>query len=255
MKIFYGLFIVLLLYANAANSEPSKVIYPVLDKVKSGLDMVFVKSGTFTMGGQDHADDGGPQGGADADECPHTVTVLDFYIGKYEVTQADWIAIMGENPSSFRACRQCPVEQVSWDDVQIFIKKLNIKFDATYRLPTEAEWEFAARGGIESQGYRYAGSNELKEVAWYRKNSGNKPHPVGRLKPNELEIYDMSGNIWEWCSVVKTPYPCNPDGMKFNSKVLRGGTWSHTAQSIRTKDRNARASYQRLPTLGFRLAK
>jgi sulfatase modifying factor 1 len=215
--------------------------------------MVRVPGGEFTMGGHDEVNDGGPPGSMD--ECPHRVTVREFSIGKYEVIQADWLAVMGSNPSRAHENLACPVENVSWDDVQEFIQRLNGRTGEHYRLPTEEEWEFAARGGRESADYRYAGSNDPAEVAWYAANSGGKPHPIGQLRPNELGLYDMSGNIWEWCSDFKLPYPCDPQGKQFTSRVLRGGTWSNSADSVRTRDRNGRSPSLRLPTLGFRLAK
>lgn len=257
MNTFQFLFFVVFLVSARADTAYPYVKPAAFENRKSGLEMIFVKGGTFIMGGQDHVDDGGPKGGADIDECPHPVTIRDFSIGRYEVTQADWVAIMGSNPSFFQEHPECPVEQVSWNDIQEFIRRLNIKLKEKYRLPTEEEWEFAARGGLASKDYRYSGSNNPKEVAWYRENSGGKPHPVGRLKPNELGIYDMSGNIWEWCSDLKNPYPCDllSKRLKFDSRVLRGGTWAHGINSIRVRDRNGRSADQRLRTLGFRLAK
>jgi formylglycine-generating enzyme required for sulfatase activity len=162
---------------------------------------------------------------------------------------------MGTYPGKHEDCAECPVEQVSWDDIQEFISKLNSMNNEDYRLPTEEEWEFAARGGIKSKNYIYAGSNDAREVAWFEENSGSRSHPVGELKPNELGLYDMSGNIWEWISNSKKPYPCDDIGKVFESKVLRGGSFSHRKSSVRVKDRNGRISSMRLPTLGFRLAK
>ncbi|WP_422080523.1 SUMF1/EgtB/PvdO family nonheme iron enzyme [Ulvibacterium sp.] len=225
------------------------------DGRKSGFEMVLVEGGNFMMGGDDHVDDGGPMELRIADECPHPVTVNDFHIGKYEVTQKDWMEIMGENPSKSKDCEDCPVDQVSWYDIQEFIEKVNDKYGESLRLPSEEEWEFAARGGSKSEGYLYAGSDDVGEVAWYADNSGGRPHPVGMLKPNELGIYDMSGNIWEWCSNAKIPYPCDEIGKVFESKVLRGGTFGNRATSIRVRDRNGRDPSMRLSTLGFRLAK
>ncbi|MBQ7951520.1 MAG: SUMF1/EgtB/PvdO family nonheme iron enzyme [Alistipes sp.] len=195
------------------------------DSTIGGLDMVFVKGGTFTMGATSEQ-------GADAydDEKPaHSVTLSDFYIGKYEVTQAQWRAVMGSNPSSFKG-DNLPVENVSWNDIQKFIQKLNTQTGKEFRLPTEAEWEYAARGGSKSRGYKYSGSNNIGDVAWYSGNSGSKTHPVGQKQPNELGIYDMSGNVWEWCSDWYGSYSSssqtNPKGPNSGDyRVLRGGDW------------------------------
>lgn len=224
---------------------------------KSGFEMIFVQGGEFIMGGDDNVEDGGTPELRIADECLHRVTINDFKIAKYEVTQADWVEVMGFNPNELNDCKECPVSQVSWIDIQDFLKKVNDKFDENYRLPTEEEWEFAARGGLNSNGYTYSGSNIATEVAWYAENSDGTSQPVGLLKPNELGIYDMSGNIWEWCDNTKKPYPCDEVNreLKFESKVLRGGTFGNRVESVRVRDRNGRAPSMRLKTLGFRLAK
>lgn len=228
-----------------------------MESHKSGFEMVFVQGGEFMMGGDDDVDDGGAPELRIADECPHSVTVNDFYIAKYEVTQADWMEVMGVNPNKLNDCKECPVNQISWIDIQQFIKKANTKFDESFRLPTEEEWEFAAKGGLQSKNYTYSGSNVATEVAWYVENSDGVPHPVGLLKSNELGIYDMSGNIWEWCSNNKKPYPCDTVNteLKFESKVLKGGTFGNRVESVRVRDRNGRDPSMRLKTLGFRLAK
>ena len=164
--------------------ENTKLNDTIINKTIN-LDMVYVQGGTFTMGSKDDDKE------ADAEEKPaHKVTLNDFYIGKTEVTQAQWRAIMGSDPPelSFKGCDNCPVESVSWDDIQEFMKKLNAKSKNQYRLPTEAEWEFAARGGTKSKNYIYSGSNNVDEVAWHDTHSGNKTHTVGKLLPNELGI-------------------------------------------------------------------
>ena len=222
---------------------------------KSGFEMISVKGGNFIMGGDDNVNDGGSPELRIADECPHPVTIKDFNIGKYEVTQADWEEIMRTNPSKEKDCDDCPVNQISWDDIQEFIMKVNLKYSENYRLPTEEEWEFAAKGGLESKNFMYSGSDNAKDVAWFSVNSNNESHPVGLLNPNELGIYDMSGNIWEWCNNAKTPYPCDTIGKIFESKVLRGGSFSHRQHNVRVNDRNGRNQTMSLPTLGFRLAK
>jgi formylglycine-generating enzyme required for sulfatase activity len=217
-------------------------------KIEKLLEFVKVKGGTFTMG--DAAID---------DAKPHKVKLRSFYMQKTEVTQELWEAVMGSNPSYFKACPNCPVEQVSWDDIQQFISKLNAKTGKTYRLPTEAEWEYAARGGIKSKGYRYAGSNEIEAVAWYVGNS-DKTHPVGQKKPNELGIYDMTGNVWEWCSdwYGESYYnsspgnkPQGPDNGEF--RVIRGGSCYHDAVYCLVAYRNIRYPDNRRNGGGFRL--
>lgn len=245
-------FLILIQFSSAMREEKVSV---ESEERKSGLEMIFVNGGEYLMGGNDQVDDGGKPALRMADECPHLVIVHDFSIGKYEVTQLDWEEIMGTKPGYNQDCDDCPVEQVSWIDVQGFIKKLNFKTRENYRLPTEEEWEFAARGGLKSQGFIYAGSNEVEKVAWFRENSGGKSQQVGMLKPNELGIFDMSGNIWEWCSNFKNPYPCDTLGKSFDSRVLRGGTFGNRASSVRIRDRNAREPSTRLKTLGFRLVK
>ena len=215
--------------------------------------MVFVKGGTFQMGDVN----------GKFNELPvHSVSLNNFYIGKTEVTQAQWRAVMGSDPPelSFKSCDQCPVEKVSWDDVQEFIKKLNAKTSKTYRLPTEAEWEYAARGGGK-QTYTYAGSNTVDEVAWYSENSGTKTHPVGQKKANELGLYDMSGNVWEWCQdwyddfyyVKRTS--SNPPGPATGSlRVFRGGSWGNSPADVRVALRNNHTPDYRGSHIGFRLA-
>jgi formylglycine-generating enzyme required for sulfatase activity len=191
-------------------------------------EMVFVEGGTFSMGSV--------IGIGDNDERPaHQVTVSSFHIGKYEITQRQWVAVMGSNPSYFKG-DNLPVENVSWDDVHNFIKRLNSQTGKHYRLPTEAEWEYAARGGRQSKGYTYSGSNNVDAVAWYGENSSNSTRPVGGKTPNELGIYDMSGNVWEWCydwyGAYSSTAQTNPTGPSSGSyRVGRGGSWNAGASS------------------------
>ena len=218
------------------------------------LQMVYVEGGTFTMGATPE------QGGdAESDEKPsHKVTLSSYYIGKYEVTQAQWRAIMGKNPSYFTGDNN-PVERVSWHEAQEFCKKLSELTGKNYRMPTEAEWEYAARGGNKSKGYKYSGSNTIGDVAWYESNSDSKTHPVGQKQPNELGIYDMSGNVWEWCSDRFGSYTSspqtNPTGPTSGSRrVSRGGCWYGDANYCRVLFRGGSSPDSRYGNLGFRLA-
>ena len=216
--------------------------------------MVPVAGGTFTMGATSE------QGtNIDSNEKPtHQVTLSSYMIGKTEVTQALWLAVMGSKPSYFRG-DNLPVEQVSWDDCQKFITKLNALTGKNFRLPTEAEWEYAARGGNMSQGYKYSGSNEIGDVAWYDNNSGNKTHSVATKAPNELGIYDMSGNLWEWCSDWYGSYSStaqtNPTGPDSGSnRIIRGGSWGHDLLDCRVARRGAIGQTSRSIGFGLRLA-
>ena len=207
--------------------------FAVAQKDPLNHEMIFVEGGTFQMG----SSSGEPF------EMPiHIVTLSAFYIGKYEVTQAQWKAVMGSNPSHFKDFEECPVETVSWNDVQDFIRKLNALTGKNYRLPTEAEWEYAAKGGKSSKGYTFSGSNDLNSVAWNTDNSGSKTHMVGGKLANELGIYDMTGNVWEWCSDVYGAYnsysETNPTGASSGQpRVFRGGSWNAVAYYCRTADR------------------
>ncbi|MDR3236182.1 MAG: SUMF1/EgtB/PvdO family nonheme iron enzyme [Prevotellaceae bacterium] len=220
------------------------------------IDMVFVEGGSFTMGCT------GEQGGDcyDSESPAHQVTLSGFSIGKYEVTQAQWVAVMGSNPSLHKADNY-PVEYVSWNDVQAFITALNTQTGKQYRLPTEAEWEYAARGGAQSKGYKYSGSNNADDVAWFWDNTGGAfVHPVGTKAPNELGIYDMSGNVCEWCSDWFGDYPSepqtNPTGPSSGSyPILRGGGYNSFARSVRVPDRNYTTPVGAGSDYGFRLAR
>lgn len=216
-------------------------------------NMVWVDGGTFRMGATSE------QGSEISDEKPvHSVTLSGYYIGKTEVTQALWQAVMGSNPSYFEG-DDLPVEQVSWDDCQEFIRKLNSLTGQNFRLPTEAEWEFACRGGNNSRGYKYSGSNYIDNVAWYDGNSGDKTHPVATKSPNELGIYDMSGNVWEWCADWYGDYSSgrqtNPKGTYGGShRVNRGGSWIRYARNCRSSFRYYYYPTYRSGLLGLRLA-
>ena len=235
--------------APIANSD--NITIPVKDGIS--IAMVRIEAGTFTMGATAEMKD--PW---DNEKPTHRVTLTnDYYIGKYEVTQALWKAVMGKNPSLFKG-DNLPVEQVSWNDCQEFISKLNRITGKTFRLPTEAEWEYAARGGNKSRGYQYSGSNNLSDVAWFMDNSGDETHAVGTKQPNELGIYDMSGNVWEWCQDRYGKYnsssQVNPTGANSGSeRVNRGGGWDYYAIGCRSslRDSNTPSSYSR--GLGLRL--
>lgn len=215
--------------------------------------MVPVEGGTFMMGAT-------AEQGRDAarDEKPsHSVTLSSYYIGQTEVTQELWTAVMGSNPSLFEGTN-LPVEQVTWNDCQTFITKLNSATGKRFRLPTEAEWEYAARGGNKSRGYKYSGSNNIEDVAWYTKNSNSTTHSVATKSPNELGIYDMSGNVYEWCQDWDGSYSSsaqtNPKGAASGScRVGRGGDWRSNALFCRSSHRfNVTPSYK-FHFLGLRL--
>ena len=214
--------------------------------------MVTVKGGKFIMGTTDEHD--GDAG--DKESPPHQVTVSTFSIGQCEVTQALWLAVMGTNPSYFSCTHgyadnlQRPVENVSWYDCRIFTSRLNKLTGRQFRLPTEAEWEYAARGGKQSQGYTYAGGNSIDEVSWYRDAmpthvsgaAGYGTQPVATKSPNELGLYDMSGNVWEWCFDRFGPYSKksqkNPIGPNSGTcRINRGGSWCEDARSCRVSGR------------------
>lgn len=218
--------------------------------------MINVKGGSFMMGSSDSDSDA-----SDNERPIHKVTLSDYFIGETLVTQELWEAVMGSNPSRFTGDLQCPVEQVSWKDCQTFIKKLNRLVGENFRLPTEAEWEYAARGGKEGKGHKYSGSNTIGDVAWYIDNSLGKTHPVKTKQPNELGIYDMSGNVGEWCSdwfsdsyYASSPEnnPTGPSSSFF--RVFRGGGWGYGAVGCRVANRYSYSTSYRLGSLGLRLS-
>jgi len=218
-------------------------------------NMVFVDGGSFYMGKDD------PKGTTGRDNQPrHLVNVDPFFIARFEVTQLEWETVMGYNPSFFKG-EYLPVENVSWNDCSRFIEKINSMTGMDFRLPTEAEWEYAARGGKYSLDYLFAGGDFVKAVAWYKTNSGNSTHEVGEKRPNELGIFDMSGNVAEWCedfydhnyyNISSSDNPAGPvDGV---NKVNRGGSWLMEESYQHVVNRNLGSPSERTPSVGFRLA-
>ena len=244
--------------SNNSSGSPSvasgsnAISIPVKDGIS--IEMVKVEAGTFMMGATPEMEK------PNSDEKPlHQVTLTnDYYMGKYEVPQALWEAVMGSNPSAYKG-DNLPVEMVSWNDCQEFISKLNSLTGRKFRLPTEAEWEYAARGGKKSRGYQYSGNSNITDVAWYDGNSGSKTHPVGTKQANELGIYDMSGNVYEWCSDWYGSYSSssqtNPTGADSGSfRVFRGGGWGIYARGCRLSYRYIFTPDDRRSYLGLRLA-
>lgn len=245
-------------------SDATTLIDHVLNGVNNGsshifiannvmFEMVRVEGGTFTMGATaEQASD------AFCDELPtHKVTLSPFLIGKYEVSQTLWLAVMGENPSVNTGIN-LPVDNVTWNECQTFITKLNELTGKNFRLLTEAEWEYAARGGNKSKGYKYSGSNNLGDVAWYIDNSNNTSHAMGTKAPNELGIYDMTGNVMEWVSDWKGSYssgaqtnPTGPDSGTY--RVNRGGSYGNVERLSRITNRNSIDPNMSSKTMGLRL--
>jgi formylglycine-generating enzyme required for sulfatase activity len=234
----------------APAAAPSGVTYR--DPV-TGIEFILIKGGCFQMGDED----------GDRNERPvHEVCIDDFYLGRYEVTQGQWKAIKGRNPSSNKKGDTFPVEDMSWNDVQDFIKELNLKSGRYFRLPTEAEWEYAAREGGRKE--KWSGTNsepELDAFAWYDGNSGRDTHPVGQKSPNSLGLYDMTGNVWEWVgdwydsSYYSESQRSNPGGPgRASDRVFRGGSYKDKAKDIRTTKREKKSNRRSDSTIGFRLA-
>ncbi len=236
------------MWFNSNNNNLESVLKQIED------NMVLVKGGTFTMGAT------AEQGECFISELPvHQVTLSDFYISKYEVTQEQWKAIMGKFWSSFKGAN-LPIEDVSWDTAQEFIEIINEKTGKKYRLPTEAEWEFAARGGNMSRGYKFSGSNDLECVAWYAGNSREMIHPVGTKDPNELGLFDMNGNVYEWCQDRYASYTSeaqiNPKVLTNEpNRVIRGGSWGHEVMYCRVSCRESASQDRGGDDVGFRLAR
>ena len=248
--------------AERSGREQEAALPPVIRNIIA--NMVYVEGGTFMMGATSEQGDDA----FDIEEPAHRVTLSSFSIGRYEVTQDEWEAVMGSNPSHFKGAK-CPVETVSWDDCQNFIRKLNAMTSMKFRLPTEAEWEFAARGGNKSKGYKFSGSNNIDVVAWYLDdinavgcNYKGETHPVGQKSPNELGLYDMSGNVCEWCEDWKDDYdgspqtnPKGPHGSVVDSRrVFRGGNWNSLMYDCRVSNRFFGYPDYRRTYIGLRLA-
>jgi formylglycine-generating enzyme required for sulfatase activity len=218
------------------------------------FEMVFVEGGSFMMG----CDTNSVR--CIRDEVPmHRVTLSDFYIGKSEVTQLLWQAVMGNNPSKLKG-DHLPVELVSYKDCQTFIKRLSEITGRQFAMPTEAQWEYSARGGNKSRGYKYSGSNDIDAVAWYSGNSGGRPRRVADKLPNELGIYDMTGNVFEWCSdwynekYYESSPEESPTGFALGTfRVFRGGSWRNTPQFCNVTRRNYIRPDKRYNDLGLRL--
>ena len=235
----------------ASTAEQDSLVIQLNSKVS--FKMIRVEGGSFLMGSPDKVPN------TFSDEKPqHEVTLSDYFIGETQVTQALWRAVMDNNPSVFEGDNN-PVDSVSWNDCQEFLKKLNSKTGQAFRLPTEAEWEYAARGGNKSRGFRFAGSDDIDEVAWYSPKSEEKTHPVKQKQANELGLYDMSGNVLEWCQDRYGRYgrdmETNPtDPSKVSYRVLRGGSWCNNAQFCRVATRFYGAPGGQDCHRGFRLA-
>jgi len=251
----------LFFFITIANAESPEQMEKSLPKAPEQMGppeiegMVFVQGGCFDMG--DIYGDGDP------DEIPvHRVCIDDFYIGVYEVTQRQWFQVMGANPSSLINCDECPVENVSYLDVREFIRRLNRMSAGEYRLPTEAEWEYAARSGGKKEMWTGVNSeNELKDYAWFKVSSDVRPHPVGQKKANGLGLYDMCGNVQEWVSdyyisdfygVSPKNNPKGPSGSQY--RVVRGGSFLNKSWGIRTSIRYRFTQDDRGREFGFRLA-
>ena len=236
---------------SSVSSGSNEISIPVKNGIS--IDMVKVEAGTFMMGATSEM-----QYPEDDEKPVHQVTLTnDYYMGKYEVTQALWQVVMGSNPSKFKG-DDLPVDQVSWNDCQEFISKLNSMTGRMFRLPSEAEWEYAARGGKKSRGYQYSGSSNISDVAWYCENSAEKTHPVGTKQANELGLYDMTGNVWEWCQDWYGSYvsssQTNPTGAVSGwCRVIRDGSCYGFARNCRSSIRGYDAPDNRNDSLGLRL--
>ncbi len=234
-------------------------------QVKLLSEMIWVEGGSFAMGSDD--DDA-----AERERPAHTVTVDGFYIGRTELSQDIFEELMGWN-SSYFPCGSCPINNLSWLNIQLFVERLNRVTGKHFRLPTEAEWEYAARGGNRSKEFLFSGSNTIDEVAWFAGNAGNRSHPVAQKTPNELGLYDMTGNLWEFCLDDMNPgsyalhqrlsgdqprinplnLPKDDSPRRRAMKVLRGGGYEFGAEESQVYRRDAASNNVRMPDIGFRL--
>ena len=255
-RIVYLLSLALFCCASAlpaAAAQKAPVPASATKDPASGIELVLVKGGCYQMGGSYGDDENG-------ERPPHTVCLSDYYLGKYEVTQKQWQAVMGSNPAQFKECGpNCPVEKVSWNDVQVFLRKLSRKSGRTYRLPTEAEWEYAARSGGKVQ--QYAGGDSPIEFAWFVDNSGFNVHPVGQKQPNGLGLFDMTGNVWEWANdwyglnYYRESPKKDPQGPASGKmRVLRGGCSLNDRSWLRADFRTLVDPAARFNMIGFRVA-
>ena len=255
ISCFVTMFLVIMCYFSAVcvaseKDDMSKKQMPAtLEEITQS--MVKVRGHCFQMG-----DITGDK--EDSEKPVHEVCLSDYFIGKYEVTQGLWHKIMGNNPSGFKKCGDdCPVEQVSWNDAQKFIKSLNSLTGGNFRLPTEAEWEYACRSGKMME--KYCGGDKVDKVAWYADNSGGKTHPVGQKNPNALGIYDMNGNVSEWVNDNFGDYPSDsqqdPQGPASASQYLdRGGSWRSSDRFVDAARRSSHLADDHVDDLGFRIA-
>ena len=222
-----------------------------LSRLSFEPEMVRIAGGCFQMGSPEWED------GHQSDEQQHQACLREFEIGRYEVTQQQWQTVMGNNPSHFQGCPDCPVENISWNDIQDFLRKLDQQTRKAYRLPTEAEWEYACRGGVQGQWYC---GDDPDRLAWYGANSGSKTHPVGQKTANGFGLYDMSGNVWEWtCSTYSRGYggaekECT-NNITYYPLAVRGGSWSDYSVRVRSAFRLMDDPTGRDFNRGFRLAR
>lgn len=244
--------LVTLFYLLSMNALSQQIADPIMHILP---EMIFIDGGTFEMGSK--------TGGSDKKPV-HTVRLDDFYIGKYEVTQAQYKAVMGDDGhlNFFEGYPDCPAERISWYNAVRFITKLNALSGEEYRLPTEAEWEYAAKGGNKSRSFKYSGSDSACDVAWRNDNADLMTHPVGLKTPNELGIFDMSGNVWEWCSdfYSESYYSISPKRNPYGpatgtGRVIRGGSWFQDSFGLNITDRKGINPEWQLGFVGFRLCK